>query len=184
VTEATQIRYIQRLKTLISSQLQWGTSDQWSNYDFEKLADAVAERTGVTLSVSTLKRIFGRVSYQSAPSLTTLNTLARFVGFEDWRAFTNTEESAAETTVPHDAVTIDPKPSKRKHLHVFRIVAPTIAVILLGLVIVNFGVNSRPHSYNPSDFSFRSKTILTEGLPNSVIFDYDAIQYSLHKPGM
>jgi hypothetical protein len=174
MTDTSLLTSIQRLKTLIATQLQWGTSDQWSNYDFEKLADAVAEKTGVTLSVSTLKRVFGRVNYQSDPSVTTLNTLARFVGFEDWRTFINSpqEEPIAETTGVAKTVIERPKPVSTKTFRFLKIAALTVVLLLVGLMIVNF--NSRKHKYNPADFSFSSKTVLTEGLPNSVIFDYEA----------
>jgi hypothetical protein len=180
MTDATQIRFIQQLKSLIATQLQWGTSDQWSNYDFEKLSDAVAEKTGVTLSVSTLKRIFGRVSYQSAPSVTTLNTLARFVGFEDWRAFTHTyAETVVDLTAP-EPVIAKPERAKARPVRFLRIAAPTVAVVVLGFVILNFGLRAKKPKYDPADFSFSSKTVLTQGLPNSVIFDYDATAADAH----
>ena len=77
------------LKNSIENQLDWGETAHWSTADFEKLSDKIQEKTGVILSVSTLKRIFGRIDYQSKPALTTLNTLARYVDHEDWRAFRN-----------------------------------------------------------------------------------------------
>ena len=70
---------ISKLKTQIESQLQWGESSVWNNYDFEKLSEQITEKTSVSLSVSTLKRIFGKVSYKSEPSMTTLNALAQFL---------------------------------------------------------------------------------------------------------
>ncbi|HKZ67124.1 MAG TPA: hypothetical protein VJ111_12235 [Chitinophagaceae bacterium] len=175
MTDSIQLKSFQRLKSLIAAQLEWGESDQWSNYDFEKLADRVAEKTGVTLSVSTLKRIFGRVNYGSAPSLTTLNTLARFTGFEDWRSFTNAliEEPPVQTANAHEPIIEKAEPSKKeRRFTLLKIVLPAAALILLAFITAN--LYSPKHTHDSSGFSFTSKTILTEGLPNSVVFDYDA----------
>jgi len=83
------VKSLLRLKVLIEEQLEWGEIAHWRSYDFEKLSGKIQEKTGVVLSISTLKRIFGKVSYESSPSVTTLNTLSQFVGFEDWRIFCN-----------------------------------------------------------------------------------------------
>lgn len=164
---------ISKLKSRIEKQLHWGESSSWGNYDFEKLSEQIVEKTGVSLSISTLKRIFGKVNYKSEPSLTTLNALAQFLNYTDWRDFLskNTE-------------TIAPLESEEKNIPI----PPPIAAssswnrqrwALLVLIGVSLGIfsflflSSKP-KYHPEDFSFSSKTILTQGLPNSVVFDFDA----------
>lgn len=175
MTDSSQLKSFQRLRILIEEQLQWGESIGWNNYDFEKLSDRVQEKTGVTLSVSTLKRIFGRVNYKSAPSLTTLNTLTQFAGFEDWRSFTHSlvEEPSAEATIHSSSVVEKIQPSKKeRHLPFAKIALPVVAVLLLGFITLNlFSVKNKR---DLSAFRFSSKTMLTEGLPNSVVFDFDA----------
>src|SRR5882672_1090410 len=79
--------YIEIYKKQEEDHLGWGTSDEWTNQDFEKLSELIFEKTGVRLSASALKRVWGKVKYDSAPALTTLNTLAQFSGFENWRSF-------------------------------------------------------------------------------------------------
>ena len=74
----------------IEEKLQWGPCEQWTNYDFEKLSERIFDETKVSLSVTTLKRVWGRIKYPHDPSLTTLNVLALFIGFPDWRAFLQT----------------------------------------------------------------------------------------------
>ena len=68
----------------IEARLAWGPTDDWASAHFERLATEIAEATGVHLSSTTLKRVWGRVAYTSSPSPTTLDALARFGGFEDW----------------------------------------------------------------------------------------------------
>lgn len=55
--------------------------------DFEHLSEALFERTHVLISVATLKRFWGYVKSDHAPSANTLDALAMFVGYPDFDAF-------------------------------------------------------------------------------------------------
>ena len=55
--------------------------------DFEALSVVIEHDINERLSSSTLKRLWGYVSNNSSPSLTTLNILSRYVGTRDFRAF-------------------------------------------------------------------------------------------------
>ncbi len=161
---------LERLKLQIEAQLQWGGSEAWNNYDFEKLSDAIVEKTGVSLSVSTLKRIFGKVPYTSKPSLSTLNALAQFVLYKDWRDFLANNAAAESDAVIEEKDKTPIVETKRRNYRVAGI--SVLAVLLLG--VFGFLALSKKPKYNPDDFTFISKTMLTEGLPNSVLFDFDA----------
>lgn len=156
------------LKEAIEKQLAWGGAEGWSNYDFEKLSDEILEATEVSLSVSTLKRFFGKVKSESKPSFTTLNTLAAFVGYEDWRSF------EATTYKEEPVIQEEETPEEVKGKRDFQLKPYLFSSLVLVLAVaVYMFVKSKP-KYNPDDFEFSSKTILTKGLPNSVVFDYDA----------
>jgi hypothetical protein len=90
-------------KKLIEEKLGWGNSEKWTNQDFEELSQRIFEATTITLSPTTLKRIWGKVKYDSAPTITTLNTLAQFTGFEHWRAFRQNHFPKNGTTGPQVA---------------------------------------------------------------------------------
>lgn len=55
--------------------------------DFEKLRDALCESSPETLSLSTLKRLWGYVEGWQSPRIGTLDILARYVGQPDYRHF-------------------------------------------------------------------------------------------------
>jgi len=76
-----------RLLLLIEKQLGWGDSASWPSKDFEKLNILIQEKTKISLSASTLRRVWGKVDYNNQPSVTTLDTLAQFAGYESWRSF-------------------------------------------------------------------------------------------------
>ena len=55
--------------------------------EFNELSRLIQKKTGHTLSLSSIKRIWGYVSYEGFPSVTTLNTLARYNDFKYWESF-------------------------------------------------------------------------------------------------
>ncbi len=61
--------------------------------DFTGLSDDINSAVRERLSVSTLKRCFGRVNAHLAHRNTTLNILARYVGSYDWADFLRTMRS-------------------------------------------------------------------------------------------
>ena len=55
--------------------------------DFQLLIQQIWEKKHAVLSLSTIKRLWGYVESNGAPRLSTLNTLAQFLGFADWNAY-------------------------------------------------------------------------------------------------
>jgi hypothetical protein len=78
---------IQKTIKLYESNTGWGDSGEWTNQDFVILSEKIQQRTGAALSHVTLKRVWGKVKYDSLPSTHTLNTLVQFLGYENWRDF-------------------------------------------------------------------------------------------------
>src|ERR1700761_4680811 len=91
---------LEQCKRLIEASLGWGDPVSWTNEDFDTLSDRIAEKTSVRLSMSTLKRIWGKVKYDSSPTMATLNALARFAGFDGWRDFLAHESAPATNASP------------------------------------------------------------------------------------
>ena len=55
----------------VEQMLNWGDSEAWTNEDFEQLSEKIFEKTRVQLSISTLKRIWGKVRYDNFPATAT-----------------------------------------------------------------------------------------------------------------
>ncbi len=91
---------LKHLLTIIEQQLDWGDPSAWQTKDFEILNELIFEKTKVSLSESTLRRIWGRVEYNHLPSTTTLDTLSKFAGFESWRAFYPAKKARQRSTLP------------------------------------------------------------------------------------
>ena len=159
---------LKRLLVIIEQQLDWGDPSAWQGKDFEVLNELILEKTKVSLSASTLRRIWGRVEYNHLPSGTTLDTLSRFAGFDSWRAFT--KQSKTNT-----AVTLEKEPNqpiaaaKKKRGWLFKaalIIGGALAISLLGI----FAKRTSPPPNGP--YLFNTKPV-TRSIPNSVIFTYD-----------
>ncbi len=68
MAELSEKRDIASCLELLEAKLNWGSSQYWVNYDFEKLSLEIEHKTGVNLSVTTLKRLWGKVKYPHAPT--------------------------------------------------------------------------------------------------------------------
>ncbi|MEM8510673.1 MAG: hypothetical protein AAF717_22770, partial [Bacteroidota bacterium] len=118
--------------------------------------------TGTLLSVSTLKRLSGKVSYASQPNKATLNTLAEYIGYKNWLSFNNKETGQV---------------LKRRDWGITKI--PTTYAILILLLVLAFvsaaylSINLGGTTYDSDNFVFNGESV-SNGLPNSVVFNYDA----------
>lgn len=160
---------LKQLLIIIEQQLDWGESAAWQSKDFENLNQLILEKTKVSLSASTLRRLWGRVEYNHMPSTTTLDTLARFAGFENWRAFTR--HHPASEMAPK-AVEVLPDKTKVKSGWWLIIALVIISVITISLVNGYVKKTSAPANA-ASAYSFRSRPV-TRSIPNSVVFNYNA----------
>jgi hypothetical protein len=139
---------------LIENQLDWGPSQSWRTRDFEKLNLLILEKTKVSLSASTLRRVWGKVDYSNQPSGTTLDTLAQFAGFENWRFFDREAQSREK------------QPPKLRWA--------VIALVLSGLaVLIASLIRTELQKPAPIPYEFRSHPT-THDLPNSIVFHYNA----------
>ncbi len=153
--------YIARCRDLIEEKLGWGKSTDWQNQDFDKLSEKIFAETNVLLSSSTLKRIWGKVKYESSPNLSTLNALAQFAGYQNWRVFIS-----AGDAVPDEKKNIPRKKVPQKYLFI-------AGLLLLSIFIAFWSFKKRPKRLEFEKLSFTSKPV-TLGLPNTVVFQYDA----------
>ena len=151
----------------IETQLDWGSSAQWSNKDFQELGERIFVSTRKQISVTTLKRLWGRAESSTQPSVATLDILAEFAGYESWRHFQQSQVS----TKPKATYTRWTARGKRNALGV-------IGLLLLSSAIW-FVVNRSTPKINkvnavaPSgsvEFTFQK---VAAGYPNTVIFHYD-----------
>jgi hypothetical protein len=169
-----------RCRELIEQSLNWGSSENWTNQDFENLSEKIFDKTQVRLSVSTLKRIWGKVRYDSSPTPATLNVLARFVGLENWRSFQQTYSSATSQPEKTDQPQTEPAPIRtQKTSYRWAAVIGVIIVAAISIYALVKGKspiaekNEAPGTGDTVNVLFKARKV-TDDLPNSVVFTYDA----------
>ena len=176
----TEALYVKQCLLLIEERLNWGPAKNWANYDFEKLSSLIEDKTAVVLSVTTLKRIWGKVRYDHSPTLTTLNTLARFLDYEDWRSFEKSVNilpaSIPEIREEEYEATTDKKIANGKRSLKIAVRVSFVSVLLLFVVsLLIFSSRKDPvKKIDNAKYKFSANKVISEGVPNSVVFTYDA----------
>ncbi len=172
----TNEELIEQCKKCIEEKLGWGESENWINNDFEVLSIRIFEVTSVNLSPTTLKRIWGKVKYNSDPTLTTLNALSQFLGFEHWRAF-RSHNFSINKVIEKDfsaksEVVLENKAPKKYFLLPFLCVGIFITGLICYFLFEKF--KHKPSDLRIGKYQFSSPKIDISGVPKSVIFNYDA----------
>ena len=173
--------WLARCREDIEKSLSWGACADWSNEDFDLLSERIWEKTKVRLSLSTMKRIWGRVKYENFPNSVTLNALAAYLGYSNWRDFCEhhpVPESKA-ITGPAGEVTpaADRKITSERRLKMFgsgslfvKGIALGAILTIAGIAIVKYSKGGRKQEVS-SYYYFTSKKT-SDNLPNSVVFNY------------
>lgn len=128
--------------------------------DFEYLSGMIREKSGVTLSVSTLKRLW-KESYSLIPQTATLNALVSVLGFKDWHEFKQKNPLTRS------------KPARKSSMK--GILAPASVMVLVFLLFATFLMlkNKTREPVVKGDILFTVDKTISSGVPNTVIFKYD-----------
>jgi hypothetical protein len=157
--------YLETCRQRIEDKVGWGPGNEWQNQDFEALSRRIFKETKVSLSVSTLKRVWGKVRYEGNPNTATLNALAQFVGYEDWRTFTSNGQPKQANGTSNNV------PRKFSFPNILK---PVLAIAVLGIGVFLFSVmQSRPKQLEYKNITFNSKATANT-VPNTVVFNYNA----------
>ena len=168
--------YLEIARQKLEQKLNWGTVDQWSSEDFQTLSDAILASTDLSLSITTLKRLVGRVNYNATPHPSTLNAVARFLGFNNWRAFKQEFSAPPPAPEPPEQIlkpTPTPTPNSKRRWLAFLL--PGLLVLLF-LIMAISGKKEGQAAPLPADIqkkvTFNTRAV-ADGIPNTVVFNYD-----------
>jgi hypothetical protein len=85
--------YVNIIIRRIEKKLNWKKISLWTDNEFKKLSLLIYEKTTISISPQTLKRLFGKIKYKDdyTTQPATKNALARFLNYTDWDAFVQDE---------------------------------------------------------------------------------------------
>lgn len=144
----------------IELQLDWIESNNWQQNHFESLSELIYEKTKVKLSPLTLKRLWGKIRYDSKPSTVTLDTLAQFLGYNNW----------IDYQCINKRIQIKSKPNVLNGKKI--LIAASLLLGSVIILIVSLTMRSPQPKANYSGIDFSVKK-LSSDLPNTVYFKYN-----------
>ena len=151
-------QYISILKTHIENKFGNGGADNWINSDFVRLSEEITKNTKIYLSPTSLKRIFGKVSYNSRPQKNTLNALAQYAGYGDWYQFIEETDKLSDDNTKEKWYRTIPQKS---------IIISVSAIIVISLIWLTFSVFP---SHPDFEFSYKGES---SGAPYNAVIHYD-----------
>ncbi|MEO1012393.1 MAG: hypothetical protein AAFX53_13890, partial [Bacteroidota bacterium] len=155
--------FIDLCKRRIEEKFSFGNGRGYTQRDLQVLSAHIEEKTGVSISLSTLKRLW-KNKYKQSPQLATLNALAQVLDYKGWQSFKQANLKEVDSRNPS-----------------FKWVLTVFVVVIISVVIFVFSPKPREATKKKEDNLLRitgpvhfeaSKTI-TKGVPNSVVFSYD-----------
>ncbi len=170
----TDEELLSRVKKLIEAKLNWGDGSVWTNQDFIALSQKIQQESGVSLSHVTLKRIWGKIKYDGLPQTYTQNALAVFAGFESWRDFKIKEGTALPVTEIPAGISETLKKAAPGTKNRFRVDIKILAGIFLIIPAILLFIHASKRKTETADYALSIHKVLEAGLPNSVVFDFNA----------
>jgi hypothetical protein len=155
---------LEKCLSMVAEKSGLGEMKDWTKRDFEQLGILIEESTGIRLSASTLIRLYHQ-SFTNRPQKSTLDALARFIGYPGWHEF------STGTGIPQEEqheITVSDPPNRIARgifLIVILIAAATVFTSVRSLI--------RHKGIDPEKVSFRLLTRETTGLPATVQVAYD-----------
>lgn len=166
----TEKDLLEKCKKDIEIKLNWSQESTPKQRDFEFLLDLIEEKSKISISLSTIKRIWEKES-NIMPQISTLNALAIFLDYSDWLHFK--KEHLINLSVSNDVIV--KRKSKKTLLFIL------FGVVLL-IVISSFYIyKSKIISNNKFADNISIKVILPtdKQLPQHVILKYEIKDTSL-----
>jgi len=167
----TEHDFIEKLKHLTECRLEWVESTEWKNRDFEYLSELIFEKTKISISISTLKRIW-KNDESRIPHVSTLNALSLFLDYGNWNEFKTKLKNEINPLISSE------EPVRQKKKKFLPAIIAISGIIILSILLFSLTNKKERKAVSPikiddKEIVFTSKKTVSSGLPNTVVFNYD-----------
>ncbi len=166
--EHSEKEYITLCKRLLEEKFRFKNgSGTLRQRDLEFLSASIEEKSGISLSLSTLKRLWKK-EYDQTPHPSTLQALVSILGYKDWQEF-----KLGETPVVETSLTLQ---KEKRNLFFKRwMILPIVALLALLFWLIAFR-SGQPEKTKPvvkGAITFTGNKTVSQGVPSTIIFNYD-----------
>ncbi|GAB3525237.1 hypothetical protein [Emticicia fontis] len=166
---------LETLKKEVAQKAGLGRIENWTQKDYEFLIFFIEEKSGVKISLTTIKRIW-RNEYNRLPHIATLDALSQIAYNKDWLSLklestrlldeTNENPLAIHSNEPPRQ---ELKPVKLRFNYTWLIGGFALLLLIGFLAFKNVLLKK---SINSSAIQFSAKTSVSNTVPNTVVFTY------------
>jgi hypothetical protein len=168
----------------VSKKMGYADYSALSQREYEHLCQLIEEKTGILISLSTIKRIFAG-KFERLPQGATLHALTLFAGYEGWQDFKTRklhEQSASPVAPVSSAAPVKPSAGqevqagkqKTRKRAIIQATAAFLVLAGMGMVVFLFSLKQKEVEVpEVQEIYFSAKRIVAEGVPNSVVFSYN-----------
>jgi hypothetical protein len=156
---------LSRCLSMVAEKSGLGDWTSWTKRDFEQLSMLIEQKTRISLSVSTLIRLYKGTSGRN-PQKVTLDALAQFVGFDHWHAYSTCADITQLVGFTDQSESVP-----KKKIPVARYIAGSAILIL----VLGLGIRALVSNWpiNPKDVKFRVINREITGIPATIQVEYD-----------
>ena len=133
--------------------------------DFDFLRDCIYGECHEMVSISTLKRLWGYNHYEGTPRVSSLNPIARYVGYRDWDDYLLKNAYKEKLDNPNESFPLIQQKTSR-HLGIYALAVLVVLVIVIGcgLLLNRHPSSEQANTPTASDFFVPSgKRVLRKG---------------------
>lgn len=159
---------LESIKKNIASASGLGHTSKWVQKDYDFLVFFIEDKTGVRLSLSTIKRIW-RNEYNRLPHISTLDTLSRLAYEKDWLSL---KKQWLEEGYQSRPAIKNGKDEKRNPILYIIAILFLVLMVTIGLSLV---INDRDKVslQDKEAVAFSYKKSVDGKIPNTVVFTYN-----------
>ncbi|WP_066631382.1 hypothetical protein [Labilibacter marinus] len=165
-----EIIYVKHSVQLIEDKLNWLSADEWKQRDYLHLIDLIEEKTKVKLSLSTIKRIWKK-DYEGIPHHSTLEVFAQFLDYKSWLEFKDKNKHIIQNI--EEISKAQPRDKTRFNKR-WTIVLGSFIMVGFVCWLLMGSFQSKEVFYHPEDVNLACKNSVSVGVPNTVVFSYEA----------
>lgn len=143
--------------------------------DFEFLCDSIESKTGILISLSTIKRLFNG-QFSRLPQTATLDAICSFLGYKNWQGFKISKKQSlfqGKTSGSNTENKVTKKGYKTKPVKY--LIAGSL-LILIAVILIAWLKLKKPGMSNLEKATFSANKITNNDIPNTVVFNYNVSQ--------